>query len=582
MAERKRKIRKCKCEPLRRRRGRPEFPDHKNSFQVVAGFNPITLATGTIHCDALATFLLLLWLFVLEQERQQHSPPSPKTTLYCDHNSPLLQLLLLPTTPTTITMSTTTTTTTTTKNNKIGILIVGIGGNNGVTLLAGHLANQQKLSWETAAAGRVSAPNWNGCITQLPPKGDHGGVGFQGRYAGLADANMAAIGGWDIRPTPLGDALYDSRVLDYDLVRQVRDEMNGMDIQKGIYDASFLGESQHETATHIVEGLTTFVDKVEHIRKDIREFIQNNQVNGHTTVIWSASVERPADVEFETAQQLLEAIQTNSGDVSPSILYAVAAALEGCSFVNGGSQNTLSSGMYELYDSAFRSSGSAALSAFANVSTSFAYVLGTDFKAGQTKFKTAAVEYIRALGLTPRVIASSNHLGNNDMLNLTSKKTVQAKMRVKSNIFGPWQEQDLDHQVRVMYTPFMLDEKRDVVEYTSLGFLHCPHTMLTYTRCMDSVLCVPLMVDAAVWCDFFAAASFPSDRVARATAYLFKVPEGGAKGVDPGFQRQMQELESALKEASGEQGEAASVLEKGLAAGIITAEQAEKLKALLA
>lgn len=32
-------------------------------------------------------------------------------------------------------------------------------------------------------------------------------------------------------------------------------------------------------------------------------------------------------------------------------------------------------------------------------------------QAGQTKFKTAAVEYIRALGLKPTVIASSNHLG---------------------------------------------------------------------------------------------------------------------------------------------------------------------------
>lgn len=67
-------------------------------------------------------------------------------------------------------------------------------------------------------------------------------------------------------------------------------------------------------------------------------------------------------------------------------------------------------------------------------------------QAGQTKFKTAAVEYIRALGLAPTVIASSNHLGNNDMLNLTSKKTLDAKMRVKSDIFAGWEE-NIDHQV---------------------------------------------------------------------------------------------------------------------------------------
>jgi myo-inositol-1-phosphate synthase len=136
-----------------------------------------------------------------------------------------------------------------------------------------------------------------------------------------------------------------------------------------------------------------------------------------------------------------------------------------------------------------------------------------------------------------------------------------------------------------MYTPFMLDEKRDVVEYTSLGFLHCPHTMLTYTRCMDSVLCVPLMIDVAVWCDFFARYSSSSSQVARATAYLFKVPEGGAKGVDPGFQRQMNELESALQAAVNDNGADAkndllSLLEKGVASGIITQKQAESLKAM--
>lgn len=102
-------------------------------------------------------------------------------------------------------------------------------------------------------------------------------------------------------------------------------------------------------------------------------------------------------------------------------------------------------------------------------------------------------------------------------------------------------------QVRVMYTPLMGDEKRDIVEYTSFGFMNCAHTMLTYTRAMDSALCVPLMIDAAVWCDYFARAGTPQDRVARALAYLFKVPEGGAQGVDPGFFKQMRALEEELE-----------------------------------
>lgn len=98
-----------------------------------------------------------------------------------------------------------------------------------------------------------------------------------------------------------------------------------------------------------------------------------------------------------------------------------------------------------------------------------------------------------------------------------------------------------------MYTPLMGDEKRDIVEYTSFGFMNCAHTMLTYTRAMDSALCVPLMIDAAVWCDYFARKHTPQDRVARALAYLFKVPEGGAQGVDPGFFKQMRALEEELE-----------------------------------
>ena len=101
----------------------------------------------------------------------------------------------------------------------------------------------------------------------------------------------------------------------------------------------------------------------------------------------------------------------------------------------------------------------------------------------------------------------------------------------------------------MLYTEQMADEKRDTVEYTSEAFMGCEHdhtshntpllqrayieyiyshrascyrldalteltctacvtgehTMLTYTRCMDSALCVPLMIDAAIFCDYLLA-----------------------------------------------------------------------------
>ena len=99
------------------------------------------------------------------------------------------------------------------------------------------------------------------------------------------------------------------------------------------------------------------------------------------------------------------------------------------------------------------------------------------------------------------------------MYNLaTSDSARMAKLRVKNDIFSTWGE-EIDHKTAIMYTPFINDEKRDFVEYTSLAFLNQIHTMVTYTRASDSVLCVPLMIDAAIWCDYFSACNWPFEDV---------------------------------------------------------------------
>lgn len=75
-----------------------------------------------------------------------------------------------------------------------GVLVVGLGGANGCTLLAGILANRLHLEWHGPRGEPQTTPNWYGCITQLKQKG--GGVGYNDKVRGLADASMAAVGGW--------------------------------------------------------------------------------------------------------------------------------------------------------------------------------------------------------------------------------------------------------------------------------------------------------------------------------------------------------------------------------------------------
>ena len=414
---------------------------------------------------------------------------------------------------------------------RCGMLVVGLAGNNGVTLTAGKLANQKSLVWESARDGPKSA-NYLGCITQ---------VGALPKKFSFPSFDDCAVGGWDVVPTPLGEALYQSRILDYDLVRQVRSEMDSIPVMPGVWDPDFYGESQHAGATYTVPE-STRSEQLERLRDDIRNFKAEHNLVGesgeeaHTTVIWSASVERPCE-EYETADDLLDAIRRDDKEaVSPSLLYAAAAILEGCSFVNGGSQNTIQPALLDLAATKSPSSSTQP------------YVLGTDFKAGQTKAKTAIVEYLRALGLLPRTIASYNHLGNNDMKNLLSPRTWKAKARVKTDVFGAWADDGpIDHKVAVLYTEQMGDEKRDTVEYTSDAFMGCEHTMLTYTRCMDSALCVPLMIDVAIFCEYLSKRGAEPEHAAAALAYLFKVNEGAAIGVDPGFFNQSTTLRNLLE-----------------------------------
>jgi myo-inositol-1-phosphate synthase len=54
-------------------------------------------------------------------------------------------------------------------------------------------------------------------------------------------------------------------------------------------------------------------------------------------------------------------------------------------------------------------------------------LIGNDFKTGQTKFKTAFMEFLTGAGIKPKSCVSYNHLGNNDGKNLSSEKQFKSK-----------------------------------------------------------------------------------------------------------------------------------------------------------
>jgi myo-inositol-1-phosphate synthase len=56
-----------------------------------------------------------------------------------------------------------------------------------------------------------------------------------------------------------------------------------------------------------------------------------------------------------------------------------------------------------------------------------ALIAGSDFKSGQTRFKTVMSDFLIGSGLRISSVVSYNHLGNNDGKNLSEDKTFRSK-----------------------------------------------------------------------------------------------------------------------------------------------------------
>lgn len=137
----------------------------------------------------------------------------------------------------------------------------------------------------------------------------------------------------DVISTRPGDALLDAQIIDYDLMTKVRDEMNKYKAFRAYHDARF--DLEEVTTSHVLSEseAPTASEALKCLRADVRYFKWRNGVVGHTSIIWNRG-ERPCDLsDYRNARELLDATEMDE-PLPPSLLYALAALLEGCSFVN--------------------------------------------------------------------------------------------------------------------------------------------------------------------------------------------------------------------------------------------------------
>jgi len=166
-----------------------------------------------------------------------------------------------------------------TKVPKVGVMLVGWGGNNGTTITAGIIANRRGLVWETRN-GRQTANYYGSVVMGSTLKlgndsktGEEVNIPFHDVLP-MVHPNDLVIGGWDISGMNLADAMDRAQVLEPTLKSLVRKELAQMVPLPSIYYPDFIAANQEDRADNLIPGSKASLAHVEQIRKDIRYVIE--------------------------------------------------------------------------------------------------------------------------------------------------------------------------------------------------------------------------------------------------------------------------------------------------------------------
>ncbi|CDK25165.1 unnamed protein product [Kuraishia capsulata CBS 1993] len=398
---------------------------------------------------------------------------------------------------------------------RLGLMLVGLGGNNGTTLVASVLANKNKVVFNTKEGPRTA--NYYGSVTQAATI--KLGIDADGRdvYAPFnsllpfVSPNDFVVGGWDINKANLASAMSRAQVLEYDLQRQLAPTMEKIVPLPSIYYPDFIAANQDERADNCLNrdlhtGEVSTKGKwahVQKIREDIREFKAANSLDS-VIVLWTANTERYSDVTegiHDTAENLIDAIKNDHEEVSASTVFAVASILENTPYINGSPQNTFVPGCIELAEK------------------NNTFIGGDDFKSGQTKMKSVLAQFLVDAGIRPTSIASYNHLGNNDGYNLSAPKQFRSKEISKASVvddiiasneilYNDKLGKKIDHTIVIKYMKAVGDSKVAMDEYYSELMLGGHNRISIHNVCEDSLLATPLIIDLVVMTEFLSRVSY--------------------------------------------------------------------------
>jgi len=331
-------------------------------------------------------------------------------------------------------------------------------------------------------------------------------------FAPLATLDELVIGAWDPVPANAYEAALHCGVLNrWEHLNPIKDALEAIKPMPAVFSSEYVKNLEGTN----VKSAATKRELAEALRQDIRDF---KAANGCDRVVmaWSASTEifiAPGAVH-QTLAAFEKGMDDNDPEVSPAMLYAYAAIMEGVPFANGAPN--LAVDVPAL----------ATLAAERGVP-----ICGKDYKTGQTLIKTVLAPMFKARLLGVAGWFSTNILGNRDGEVLDDPESFKTKEESKLGVLDyilqpdkyPDLYRDMYHKVRINYYPPRADNKEGWDNIDIFGWLGYPMQIKVDFLCRDSILAAPLMLDLALFMDLAKRAGMGG--VQEWLSFYFKSPQ---------------------------------------------------------
>ena len=384
---------------------------------------------------------------------------------------------------------------------KLGVLLIGLGAVS-TTFIAGVEAIQKGLGEPIGSLTQMGTIRLGKRTEKRIPKILD--------FVSLESLDRLVFGAWDIFGDDAYAAAVKAGVLEADLLKQLKPELEKLQPMKAVFDTRYVKRLQ---GTHVKQDKTKW-ELAQRLIEDIEQFKEANDLE-RTVMIWCGSTEifiSPSEVH-QSLESLEAGMKANDDNIPSSMMYAYAALKLGIPFANGAPNLTVD------------------IPAFLELAeVNQVPICGKDFKTGQTLMKT-----ILAPGLKARMLGlsgwfSTNILGNRDGEVLDDPESFKTKEESKLSVLEyilqpevyPQLYSDFYHKVRINYYPPRGDNKEGWDNLDIFGWLGYPMQIKIDFLCRDSILAAPLVLDLVLFLDLAKRAGMSG--IQEWLSFYFKSP----------------------------------------------------------